>query len=373
MQVEGIILIKIGIVSISCEELYKLSCLALHIYQSCVHYWINFPPKQIEAKFSKFATNLRKELITTFEKMIDLYAFVALPPYSESIKIPQLPTVRDIKLLLSKPPTDEFNLMKYLSRGSTILNMPLPKRNPLLEQSITSTQPMHTVQYSAEEQNTSKFNTDKIPNKQTAIKPIETQEVIENPNGNPLPQEYPIESPIKSGNPPIEAIKKSGNDLSNLEAEIAKVNISQPAQPIEEPKANTKPRQESLIELDEIASPNIIPNPTKATNPMPIPMMKKSQDSDKIIDVFNEEYKQNGFNMIIDYSELQVEKTIGCGATAEVFKGKFRGSDVAIKMLKTSSLNESLIKEFSREVTVLSTMRNPNLVLFIGAWYTNYI
>lgn len=64
------------------------------------------------------------------------------------------------------------------------------------------------------------------------------------------------------------------------------------------------------------------------------------------------------------------EKSIGSGASADVYKGSYKEMDVAIKKLKFDLSNANAsnpIKEFKREVSTLIKVRHPNLVLFVGA------
>ncbi len=66
--------------------------------------------------------------------------------------------------------------------------------------------------------------------------------------------------------------------------------------------------------------------------------------------------------------DLKVEKQIGSGASAEVFKGTYKETDVAIKKLRNlQQASENTMKEFQREVSTLTRVRHPNLVLFMGA------
>lgn len=66
---------------------------------------------------------------------------------------------------------------------------------------------------------------------------------------------------------------------------------------------------------------------------------------------------------------MLIEKKIGSGASAEVYKGTYREMDVAVKKLRFSPSSETPnpIKEFKREVSTLVKVRHPNLVLFAGA------
>jgi len=66
----------------------------------------------------------------------------------------------------------------------------------------------------------------------------------------------------------------------------------------------------------------------------------------------------------VDPAELRVEELLGSGSTAEVFRGTWHGTDVAVKRLRSSG---PLPVEFTREICVLLRLRHPNLVLFMGA------
>lgn len=66
----------------------------------------------------------------------------------------------------------------------------------------------------------------------------------------------------------------------------------------------------------------------------------------------------------VDPAELRLEEMVGSGTTAEVFRGSWHGTDVAVKKLRHSG---PLSVEFTRELSVLLRLRHPNLVLFMGA------
>eukprot|EP00401_Gymnodinium_catenatum_P068275 CAMPEP_0117600860 /NCGR_PEP_ID=MMETSP0784-20121206/76720_1 /TAXON_ID=39447 /ORGANISM="" /LENGTH=361 /DNA_ID=CAMNT_0005403535 /DNA_START=24 /DNA_END=1110 /DNA_ORIENTATION=- len=66
----------------------------------------------------------------------------------------------------------------------------------------------------------------------------------------------------------------------------------------------------------------------------------------------------------VDPAELRLEELLGTGSTAEVFRGNWHGTDVAVKRLRQSG---PLSVEFTREISVLLRLRHPNLVLFMGA------
>ena len=71
---------------------------------------------------------------------------------------------------------------------------------------------------------------------------------------------------------------------------------------------------------------------------------------------------------MLKLEDLKIEKQIGSGARAEVFKGTYKETDVAIKKLRFMPQGaDNALKEFKREVSTLTAVRHPNLVLFMGA------
>lgn len=67
----------------------------------------------------------------------------------------------------------------------------------------------------------------------------------------------------------------------------------------------------------------------------------------------------------IDAADLEVGRKIGMGSFGAVHKGLLWGTEVAIKKLKV--LNTISIASLKAEVEVLSQLRHPNVVLYIGA------
>ena len=66
--------------------------------------------------------------------------------------------------------------------------------------------------------------------------------------------------------------------------------------------------------------------------------------------------------------EFKMEGRVGSGITAEVFRGIWRGTAVAIKQIRLGTkLNPKIVEAFKRELTVMVRCRHPNLVLFMGA------
>ena len=71
----------------------------------------------------------------------------------------------------------------------------------------------------------------------------------------------------------------------------------------------------------------------------------------------------------IDPADLTLGDKLGEGAFGAVFKGVWRGGEVAVKKLHCSGsqLTEEYLEEFRAEVQTLSALRHPNILLFMGA------
>ncbi|CAK9133225.1 unnamed protein product [Ilex paraguariensis] len=69
----------------------------------------------------------------------------------------------------------------------------------------------------------------------------------------------------------------------------------------------------------------------------------------------------------IDYSELAVGTRVGIGFFGEVFRGIWNGTDVAIKVFLEQDLTAENMEDFCNEIAILSRLRHPNVILFLGA------
>ncbi len=68
----------------------------------------------------------------------------------------------------------------------------------------------------------------------------------------------------------------------------------------------------------------------------------------------------------IDKTELKLEHLLGEGTAARVYKGKYRGQEVAVKVLK-ESLDPTQMADFTKEFQIYADLRSPHVVLFFGA------
>jgi hypothetical protein len=70
---------------------------------------------------------------------------------------------------------------------------------------------------------------------------------------------------------------------------------------------------------------------------------------------------------IIDFGEVQMGKQIGLGSYGVVYRGRWKGVEVAVKRFIKQKLDERRMLEFRAEMAFLSELHHPNIVLFIGA------
>ena len=71
----------------------------------------------------------------------------------------------------------------------------------------------------------------------------------------------------------------------------------------------------------------------------------------------------------VDQNDIEVisNDPIGSGGWGIVYKGKFKGVHVAVKKLYPHILSEHNEKLVRREISLLSQVRHPNILLFVGA------
>jgi hypothetical protein len=66
------------------------------------------------------------------------------------------------------------------------------------------------------------------------------------------------------------------------------------------------------------------------------------------------------------YLSLDKKKLLGCGSYSKVYRGKYRGTPVAIKLLFTVDLNPEIIRRCCTEAQLLSDVTHPNVVEIFG-------
>ncbi|ELP93094.1 hypothetical protein EIN_053390 [Entamoeba invadens IP1] len=80
---------------------------------------------------------------------------------------------------------------------------------------------------------------------------------------------------------------------------------------------------------------------------------------------------ESDLSLKLDHTELKpMMPPIGEGAFGMVFRGTYRGRDVAIKKMKARNLTQEQEKEFNHEVSMMTQLRHSCVVELIGAVYT---
>lgn len=98
----------------------------------------------------------------------------------------------------------------------------------------------------------------------------------------------------------------------------------------------------------------------ESTNYSLIPKPHRTDSVSKIVPEGEVEWE-------IDLSDLEMGEKLGEGSYGEVFKGRYRKVDVAIKQIKASSYSQTRVEEFRRECALMKKIRpHPNLALLIG-------
>jgi len=69
---------------------------------------------------------------------------------------------------------------------------------------------------------------------------------------------------------------------------------------------------------------------------------------------------------VMDFGEIEIGNQLGRGSYGKVYRGRFRGSIVAVKKMESSLHLEAGSETFITEVRTLSRLRNRNIVQFIG-------
>jgi len=79
----------------------------------------------------------------------------------------------------------------------------------------------------------------------------------------------------------------------------------------------------------------------------------------------------DGVQWEIDWNQITLLQRVGSGSFGDVYRGRLWGTEIAVKTLRTEELavdgaNE-VLDDLKKEVSILSQLRHPNVVLYIGA------
>ena len=73
----------------------------------------------------------------------------------------------------------------------------------------------------------------------------------------------------------------------------------------------------------------------------------------------------------IDWHQITLLQRVGSGSFGDVYRGRLWGTEIAVKTLRTEELGmdsaNEVLDDLKKEVSILSQLRHPNVVLYIGA------
>ncbi|KAH9195061.1 hypothetical protein AeNC1_002948 [Aphanomyces euteiches] len=74
----------------------------------------------------------------------------------------------------------------------------------------------------------------------------------------------------------------------------------------------------------------------------------------------------------IPFENLKLERVIGQGAYGQVILAQFCGTAVVLKRMHRHKITNAAMKQFTDEILLMSDLRHPNIVQFIGASWDTY-
>ncbi|XP_022738623.1 RGS domain-containing serine/threonine-protein kinase A-like isoform X2 [Durio zibethinus] len=70
------------------------------------------------------------------------------------------------------------------------------------------------------------------------------------------------------------------------------------------------------------------------------------------------------------WEDLHLGEEVGQGSCAIVYRGIWNGSDVAVKVYFAGEYKESTLLDYKKEIDIMRKLRHPNVLLFMGAVYS---
>jgi len=118
-----------------------------------------------------------------------------------------------------------------------------------------------------------------------------------------------------------------------------------------------KPKQNNIVGgMKPVSGYEANPDEMEGT----VPTVDPVESTSKVIEdeLWRWELKSN---------DIKIDSNIGKGTFGTVSKGKLRGKEVAVKKLHEIKMDDIAMDAFRREVIIMSKLRHPNVLLFMGA------
>lgn len=96
----------------------------------------------------------------------------------------------------------------------------------------------------------------------------------------------------------------------------------------------------------------------------------KITSRDRSVSLWEHRTRVSQFHWEIAPSSLKVFETLGRGAFGTVYRAKWMGTEVAVKLLDSSDYSTDDYREFLAEISMMSNLRHPNVLGMLGGSLT---
>ncbi len=196
------------------------------------------------------------------------------------------------------------------------------------------------------------------------LSPIAAEDGRSKPRNRLRAQSNAYASTSRSPPPPPDRRKRSASSVSTPRAGSG----ATPPPPPPRGHATQSPR-----ETEPLAPPTLA-DPVPLTPNTPQTSVAGSQPRHSVASargMLGEEWmpQLSGGTWEVAEDEIEVTERIGEGAFGDVYRGRLWGTDVAVKLVRkgVAELGSEALEALRAEVTVLSQLRHPNVVLYLGA------